>query len=165
MRKTYLLWLSGSLALLLFLAMVVFTLPLRPGIPCLQLTYSETAFQAILAQWGPNGMARFRTHFAIDFPVLISYGLFGYLLGSWSSLFKAQTATLRRLMTWMLPAAAGMDAAENLLHLYLIAGPPAMPEMLYLAAGSIASIKWLLIVIFVIGTAYCWIKSRSTRPR
>jgi hypothetical protein len=164
MRKTYLLWLSGSLALLLFLAMVVFTLPLRPGIPCLQLTYSEAAFKAILVQWGPHGMARFRTHFAIDFPVLASYGLFGYLLGSWSSLFTAQAATLRRLIIWMLPTAAGMDAAENLFHLYLISGAPEIPEALYLAAGSIASIKWLLIVIFVTSTAYCWIKSRLSCP-
>ena len=55
MQSKHSLWLSGALTLLLFLAMAAYTWPLKPSIPCLQLTFSEAAFKDILAQWGVAG--------------------------------------------------------------------------------------------------------------
>ena len=161
MSKRSLLWLNGSLALLLFASMVYYTLPLQPAIPCLQLTYSEAAFKAIIAQWGTDGLVRFRAHFLIDFPVLLSYGLFGYRLSCWTALFARQSAHFHHLMTWSLPIAAALDIGENLLHLYLTSGALAIPAELYLVVGIVASAKWLLIVIFIIGAGYAWLGSHS----
>lgn len=152
------LWLSGTTALLLFLAMVAYTWPLKPSIPCLQLTFSETAFKEILAQWGAAGRLRFHRHFFIDFPVLVSYGIFGYLLATASPLFKNQPLRHRRCLTWTLPLAALLDVLENLLHLHLSAEPSSLLPALYLAAGIVASGKWLLIAIFTITTGLAWIK-------
>ncbi|MDP2883138.1 MAG: hypothetical protein Q8N89_16350 [Azonexus sp.] len=151
---TLLLWLSGALALGLFVAMAVHSAPLSPGIPALQFTFDEAAFKAILAQWGPDGVDLFRRHFRIDFPVLASYGLFGYLLVRYGSLFRQLDWTTRRLSSWTLPAAAGLDASENLLHLELISEATSHAPALYLIAGLVASGKWLLIANFMAGTLY-----------
>lgn len=163
MPRQYKLWLSSATALLLFLAMVVYTWPLKPGIPCLQLTFSETAFKDILAQWGAVGQLRFRAHFFIDFPVLVSYGVFGYLLATASPLFKKQSARHRIWLAWALPLAATLDVLENLLHLHLIAEPSTSLPALYLGAGIVASCKWLLIAVFALNTGVAWMKNRWMR--
>mgnify|MGYP000848973942 FL=1 len=165
MQSKHSLWLSGALTLLLFLAMVAYTWPLKPSIPCLQLTFSETAFKGILAQWGVAGQLRFRTHFFIDFPVLVSYGIFGYLLASTSPLCKHQTARHRRWLSWSLPLAASLDVLENLLHLHLSAEPTTQLPALYLCAGLVASGKWLLIAIFTITAGLACMNNRRIKAK
>lgn len=152
--------LVGALTALLFLAMAIYTWPLRPGIPCLQLTYSAAAFQSIVAQWGTDGLARFRGHFAIDFPFLVGYGWLGYLLATATSLFATLPRPAQSFLRWALPAAAATDALENLLHLYLSGGNPSSPTALYFAAGSVATVKWLLIAAFLAGTIFALAKRR-----
>ena len=149
-----LLWLSGVLALGLFIAMVVQSSPLVPGIPALQLTFNETAFKAVLAQWGPDGIARFRAHLRIDFLVLTSYGVFGYLFVRYRGLFQHLGKAARRVAGWAMPVAAMLDAIENLLHLQLISEPATHAPALYLAAGLVSTGKWLLIASFLAGTLY-----------
>lgn len=149
-----LLWLSGAMALGLFIAMVWHSSPLSPGIPALQLTFDEASFKTILAQWGPEGVALFRRHFLIDFPVLASYGAFGYLLVRYSCLFKRVDTITRQISGWAMPGAAVLDAIENLLHLVLISEPATHAPALYLFAGVFATGKWLLIANFMAGTAY-----------
>lgn len=151
---TLLLWLSGALALGLFIAMAIHSSPLSPGIPALQLTFDETGFKAILAQWGPDGIALFRRHFCIDFPVLVSYGAFGYLLVRYGCLFRTLDKTTRFLSGWAMPGAAGLDASENLLHLQLISEPATHAPALYLISGLVGTGKWLLIANFMAGTLY-----------
>lgn len=151
---TLLLWLSGALALGLFVAMAVHSAPLTPGIPALQFTFDETSFKAILDLWGPDGVDLFRRHFHIDFPVLASYGLFGYLLVRYGCLFRQLDRTTRRLSSWTLPGAAALDAIENLLHLQLIFEPATHAAALYLIAGLVATGHWLLIANFMAGTLY-----------
>ena len=153
-NATLLLWLSGALALGLFIAMVVHSSPLSPGIPALQFTFGEASFSAILAKWGPDGVARFRRHFMIDFPVLASYGTFGFLLVRHGGLFRQLDKTTRRLSAWALPGAAALDAIENLLLLQLICEPATLGPTLYLIAGLVATGKWLLIANFMAGTLY-----------
>jgi hypothetical protein len=122
MNRRYSLWLSGDLMLLLFMAMVIYTFPLEPSIPYLQFTYSENAFKAVLEQWGSEGIEQFRRHFVIDFPFLVSYGIFGFLFSKNSPILSRQTTVIRSFMVWGLPVAASLDAVENLIHLHLIAG-------------------------------------------
>ncbi|MGB4065533.1 MAG: hypothetical protein WBK19_17050 [Azonexus sp.] len=151
---TLLLWLSGALALGLFIAMAIQSAPLSPGIPALQFTFDEAAFKAILAQWGPDGVDLFRRHFRIDFPVLASYGLFGYLLVRHGSLFAPLDQATRRLSSWTMPGAAALDAIENLLHLRLISEATSHAPALYMIAGLVATGKWLLIANFMTGALY-----------
>jgi len=63
----------GSFTALLFLAMVIHAAPLKPSIPTIHFTFSEASFNSILAQWQPAGVARFKWHFAIDFPAAIAW--------------------------------------------------------------------------------------------
>lgn len=148
------LWLSGGLALLLFAAMAIHSSPLSPSIPFIQLTYDEASFKAVLAQWGTMGVERFRAHFRIDFPFLVSYGVFGYLLARHGSPSETVKNSARFFLTWALPSAALLDVGENLLHLGFIAeGASPMPGA-YLLAGIIATGKWLLIATFVMGYFY-----------
>lgn len=145
------LWLSGALTLILFVAMAMHSSPLSPSIPIIQLTFDEAAFKAVLAQWGPNGVELFRTHFFIDFSFLTSYGVFGYLLGRQVTCRHNANPSARHFLIWALPAAAALDACENLLHLSFIAYGAHPAPGAYLLAGLVASGKWLLIAAFVIG--------------
>jgi hypothetical protein len=147
-------WLSGALALGLFIAMVVHSSSLVPGIPALQLTFNEAAFKAILTQWGNDGITVFRTHLRIDFLVLTSYGSFGYLFVRYGALFQQLSKSVRQVASWVMPIAALLDAIENLLHLQLISDAAIHPPALYLTAGLVATGKWLLIADFMAGTLY-----------
>lgn len=134
---------------LLFAAMALYTSPLDPGIPAIQFTFTEAAFRRVLDAWQDAGVARFRAHFAIDFPFLACYGALGCLLSTRTGLFRNFTRRVQSLLAAALPAAAAADAIENALHLvFLHAASPVAPA-LYLAAGVAASAKWLLIAAFV----------------
>lgn len=160
-RSAVLPWLSGALSLLLFIVMAVHSASLSPSIPALQFTFEPAAFQAILAQWGPAGVDRFRSHFAIDFPFLLSYGITGYLWTPHTGFFANLGARPRQLLTWLLPGAALLDAGENLLHLYLLDATSSPPPTLYLLAGLVASLKWSAIAAFAISIFYAKIRQRQ----
>lgn len=145
--------LIGTLALALFVAMASYTTPLRPSIPELQFTYSAQAFQDIVAAWPPDGIARFKKHFLIDFPFLLCYGLLGYSIATRTRLCKWCSPRVRSALAHMLPTAASADAVENLLHFYLVSGTAPFPDTLYVLAGIIALLKWLLIGLFVVAGA------------
>jgi len=148
----------GAVTALLFVAMVFHAARLEPSIPKIQLTFSEAAFRSILAQWQPSEVARFKSHFAIDFPFLVSYGLFGYFLCEHTALTRGLPALARSLLSWALPAAAVMDAGENLFHLYFVFAVSAMPVVLYFVSGVVATFKWLLIAAFVVSVGYARIR-------
>jgi hypothetical protein len=146
---------SAIAAVVLFGAMAMHAAPLDPSIPRLQLTFTETAFQRVLAQWQASGIERFQRHFALDFPLLVSYGLFGHLLARrCASLGRRRGGSAGRLAGWALLAAACLDAAENLLHLAIVYAPDGVSAATYAVAGTIAASKWLLIVVFAAGIAW-----------
>jgi hypothetical protein len=62
-----------------------------------------------------------------------------------------------------MPAAAFLDACENLLHLYQSSGMTPKLEALYLVAGIVATSKWLLIVIFLLSAGAAWLGNRLHR--
>src|SRR5512139_1738067 len=132
---------------LLFVAMARYTSPLDPSIPAIQFTFTESAFRSILNAWQPADVARFKAHFAIDFPFLACYGALGLHLTRRTGLFRSFSPRAKSLLAVSLPVAAAADAFENALHLYFLYGTA--PQALYFAAGVAASVKWLLIVTFI----------------
>lgn len=144
----------------LFVAMAAQSAPLSPSIPEIQFTYSPEAFNAILTQWQQDGVQRFKGHFAIDFPFLLAYGLLGYRLvreqaGHWDI-----APGVRRGLLWNLPLAAFLDALENVHHLYFVYARHEIPAWLYGAAGTISTVKWLLIAAFPVGMLLAWLRTR-----
>jgi len=149
MRTKYQVFTLAAVSVLLFVAMAIFLSPLEPSVPAIQITFTEAAFNAILSHWQAAGVARFKAHFIIDFPFLLSYGALGFLIATRTGLLRTFSARARAVLALLLPAAAAADALENVMHLrFLFAPAPFMPWE-YLLAGTAASTKWLLTVIFV----------------
>jgi len=148
----------GAVTALLFVAMASHAAPLDPVIPVIQFCFDEASFKSVLAQWGPSGVVRFNWHFAIDFPFLVSYGFFGYRVSRHSPLTSGLPTLMKSSLTWALPAAAALDAGENVLHLVFVHEVPAIPAMLYFVAGLVATFKWMLIAAFGLGIGYAWLR-------
>lgn len=144
---------------LLFVAMAIYTYPLKPGIPVLQLTFSEVAFRSILSEWTPFGVEIFKRHFLIDFPFLVCYGCLGYLLSTQTHLFERFAPAAKSLLALALPAAAVADATENAFHLTFLFGAGPFTQVQYFAAGVAASTKWLLILAFIGSALYAKLKA------
>jgi hypothetical protein len=157
----------GMVTALLFLAMAVHAAPLDPSIPAIQFCFSEACFNAVLAQWQPGGIERFKGHFLIDFPFLVSYGAFGYVFAQHVLRGLGWATSVKRLLTWTLPFAALMDGAENVLHLSFVYAASTLPATLYVLAGVLATIKWALIAVFAICVGCvlarkCWLTRACT---
>lgn len=144
---------------LLFTVMAIYTWPLKPSIPAIQLTFTEYAFKSILSSWKPEGISIFKAHFLFDFPFLVCYGALGYLITKQTKLFNGYKPLAKSLLALSIPLAAAADATENLIHLLLLykAGPFSQAQ--YFAAGVVASIKWILIVVFVGHAVYAYYKT------
>jgi hypothetical protein len=139
---------SGIAALLLFAGLALWLAPLDPGILQLQFAATPRAFAAIVHAWGPEGLARYRAHFAVDFALLGSYAVFGWRLARRTALFAGLPMRGRSVAAWALPVAALADAAENTLHLWLTAAPRFGPAWPYALAAACAAAKWLLLIGF-----------------
>lgn len=144
---------------LLFAAMATYTWPLKPSIPAIQLTFTEYAFESILSSWKPEGISIFKAHFLIDFPFLICYGALGYLISKQTKLFNSFTPLVKSLLAFSLPIASVADATENLMHLHFLFNAGPFSQAQYFATGVAASIKWILIIIFVGYLAYAHYKT------
>ncbi len=156
---------TGFLALLatvLFVSMAAYTASIRPGIPELQLTFSQAGFQQITGLWSNADLEKFKRHFLIDFPFLLSYGALGYRMVIAPGVFRSLTTATRGRLALVLPLAALADGVENVFHLFFIAAASPQPEYAYFMAGMAALVKWLLIVAFVV--AFITALVRSARP-
>lgn len=136
------------LAALLFAAMVWHSRSLQPTIPQLQLTFTPEAFLAVVSQWSSAELDRFHEHFFIDFFYLVVYGVWGWVMVHQSVWFKMGDSSLIRRWAWCTPLASCMDALENILHLHLVFTPGPFHPLEYLLAGSVATAKWLLLLLF-----------------
>jgi hypothetical protein len=161
MRLTHgLTWLTA----LLFAAMAWHALPLQPGIPQLQLTYTEQTFRAVLSQWSAADLARFHDHFFWDFPFLVAYGIWGWVLvrQNWGTNHEHAPQGLSG-WAWCTPLASGLDAVENILHLHLVFTPGPFHAAEYAVAGSVCTTKWVLLIAFGIKLGLvCFRRHRST---
>jgi hypothetical protein len=147
-------WLSGLLALALFTGLAWYLSPLKPGVVALQFAFTPQAFGEIIHQWSPEDLQRYRRHLPVDFILLATYGLFGYLLVRRAPFFRSCAPLLRRLASWLLPVAAIFDALENALHGWLTEVPRFGVPAVYAASASFSALKWALILGFGLLLAY-----------
>lgn len=158
----YTTYFSGLASITLFLGLGWYLSPLQPNIIALQLTFTPSAFLAVLDAWQPQGVARFRTHLPVDGLLLLCYAGFGYLFVAQTAWTSGLSTHGRRIASALLPLAALFDAGENLLHWHLTAiSGPAEP-WLYLLAGCCAALKWIFVVMFVL--CMLWAPLRRRLP-
>lgn len=144
-RLTHLLtWMTA----LLFAAMAWHSSPLQPGIPLLQLTFTEGAFRAVADQWSSAELARFHDHFFWDFPFLVCYGVWGWVLVQQTTWFNRESASKVLPWAWCTPLASGLDALENIMHLHLVFTPGPFHPAEYAVAGGVSCAKWMLLIAF-----------------
>jgi hypothetical protein len=145
---------SGAAAVALFVAMQRRLGHLKPNLFWAQVTFTERQFRAVVEKWGEQGLARFGAHFGLDYCFLVSYGLFGWSLGSWLQSGSGAGAFCQSAALWALPIAAVFDAIENVFHQRFMASPPySLPGAAFLASGLASSVKWLLSLVFPLAAA------------
>ena len=71
-----------------------------------------------------------------------------------TALFAAAPRALRNCAMWLLPLAAGFDAAENAFHWWLTEVPRFGVAWAYAVAASCAALKWLLAICFGLVAGY-----------
>jgi hypothetical protein len=141
-------WLSALATVALAGAIAWYLAPLTPGALALQFAFTPRAFGEVIHFWSPEQLQRFRAHLPVDCLLLLSYGLFGYLLARHTQVFQALGATGRRWASWALPLAAAFDVTENACHWWLTEVPRFAITWPYLLAAGSACMKWFLLVAF-----------------
>ena len=148
------LWLLGFVVAALSAGMSWYLRGLKPSIFALQFCFTRRRFLEILVAWQTQGVARFKKHFVADYPYLVGYALLGYGLATQTQwLGQAPLgAALLSVLPWLLPVAAVFDLLENSLHRHLARGQNALhaPEALFRLAGSVATLKWILVGCFLL---------------
>jgi len=154
-------WLSGLLALALFIGLAWYLSPLKPGVVALQFAFTPRAFGEIVHQWSPEYLQRYRRHLPVDGILLAAYGLFGYLLARRAPFFRAGAPVLHRVGSWLLPVAALFDALENALHAWLTEVPRFGVPAVYAASASFSALKWALILGFGLLLAFALLRAEA----
>jgi hypothetical protein len=144
----FIVWFTGIAAAALFAGLACYLAPLDPGVVVLQFAFTPQAFASIVHAWPPEHLQRYRTHLPIDFALLACYGVFGYTLASRTALFARYSARGRRAVQWALPLAAGFDAMENVLQLWLTAVPRFGTALPYFVSATCSAFKWALLLAF-----------------
>jgi hypothetical protein len=141
----------GSLAIAMLVGIGIYLAPLKPNILCLQFAISESQFHAVLSKWKPAGVALYENHFPADFLFIAFYATFGYCYARERTSALRSRPLLLPMIKWALPLAAVADVAEDLLHILLLSSVLENFPMVYLMSGISASLKWLGIIIFIVG--------------
>ena len=155
-----LVWFFGIASAVVFAGLGLMLAPLAPGPLAPQFAFTPRAFAAVIHAWSPEQLVRYRAHLRFDFVLLVCYGAFGFLLAARSSLFAAWRPAARAAARWCLPAAAGFDAAENILHAWLTAMPRFDVTLPYFAAALCSALKWLLLCAFALAVARALAQAR-----
>lgn len=153
-------WMAGIVTLGLLCALGIYLAPLKPNILALQFAFTPRAFGEVVHLWTGEPLHRYRVHLLVDYALLASYGLFGYLLTTQTSVFDAFKARHRRWLAWTLPLAAVFDAVENSFHLWLTEVPRFGVPLPYLLAALAASAKWVLLFTFGLAVAVALLGGR-----
>lgn len=152
---------TGIAALLLFIALAIYLLPLQPNIVALQFAFNADAFRAILEQWQPEGVALFRSHLPVDAVLLVAYGVFGYLFTNRTEVFARYTPVWRMRISVFMPVAAVADAVEDVLHWYLTSGGyVSYFKVLVPVATAYSSLKFAGIAMFGVAVLHAVLTSR-----
>ena len=147
---------QGNLALILD--------PLSPNFFAMQFAFTPERYAEILQAWGPEGIARYRSHFAFDLLHPLLFGAFGWVVARTSPLFEGVSPARERLMSWLLPWAAGLDYIENSCQLKLLSIPPGTHDWMIPVSATCATIKWGLAAAFVVGLVWrliAWLRGTT----
>lgn len=153
-------WIAGVVALGLLCGLGVYLAPLKPDILALQFAFTPRAFGEVVHQWTGEPLYRYRMHLLVDYALLASYGIFGYLLSTQTRVFEAFGPRWQRWLAWTLPLAAVFDAVENSFHLWLTEVPRFGVPLPYLLAALAASAKWVLLFAFGLAVAVALVRGR-----
>ena len=121
--------------------------PDAPSVSALQLACSEEAFDAILDQWGAQGIRYYQlSTLAIDYAFPVAYAvLFSSLIAPLGPRPGREPNTIG-LACFVVPLIAGvLDWAENTLHLVVLSGAVSNRALWIVAASAAAYIKWGLL--------------------
>lgn len=143
-----LVWATGGLSALLFIALTVDLWPLEPGVLALQMAFGARRFAEVIHAWSAEDLARYRAHLPVDGLLLLSYGAFGVLLATRTRLFAGRSARARSIARALLPLAALFDAGENLWHAWLTEVPRFGLFWPYVLSAGCSALKWLLMMGF-----------------
>jgi hypothetical protein len=128
-----------------------------PNIVAVQLTFDSQAYWLALAQWGPEGIARYRaTLLPWDMLHPLIYSVMGYLLAMRTDLFHALRPGWRVWLAWMLSVAGACDLAENVCALSLLSLPPGTHSILIPVSATFSLVKWGLVTGFALLTLMAW---------
>ena len=118
--------------------------PLDPSFMRMQFAFSPTRYAEILTAWGPVGVERYRSHFLFDLLHPLIFGALGWVAVRTSPVFEGLSIRWERILSWLLPVAAGLDYIENTCQLKLLSVPPGTVDWLIPTSATCASIKWML---------------------
>jgi hypothetical protein len=137
-------------ALLLFAGIAWHLAPLEPSVLALQFQFTPKSYGYVIHAWTADDLQRYRAHFAADYVLLATYGALGWTIATRSAGFRALPGALRRSARWWLPLAAGFDAVENALQLWLTAVPRFDVPLPYAASAWCSVAKWALLFAFAL---------------
>jgi hypothetical protein len=125
--------------------------PLSPSFFAMQFAFTPERYVEILQAWGPDGIARYRSHFAYDLLHPLLFGAFGWVSVRTSPLFEGMSTFQERFFRWHLPLAAAFDYIENSCQLRLLSVPSGTENWLIPVSATCATIKWTLAALFLTG--------------
>jgi hypothetical protein len=123
---------------------------LDPGFLTMQFAFSPSRYAEILAAWGPEGIERYRSHFAYDLIHPLIFSALGWVTVRTSPVCGGLSPRWEKCFSWLLPVAAGFDYIENTCQLKLLSMPLGKVEWLISASATCATIKWLLAGLFTL---------------
>jgi hypothetical protein len=123
----------------------------KPGMLSLELAFTSERAMAMLTTWGDSGRRLFLQSIVLDFFFPLAYG-------SWLSGLLTQ-ATANGSRAGFLPLlpliAAVCDVLENLSQIVTVSHYPAFGLFSVTATAGFASVKFLLLLVSVIGLWWC----------
>jgi len=159
--------LSGNLVIILFIAFALLSSDMpenAPSVDRLQLAFSESRFEEILAQWGPVAVYQYRDTLWLDFVFPPLYAVF---LASAVAVLTAPRpgAPLPLHRVWfVLPViAVPFDYTENVLHLVILRDTDQLSAGLILLASLAAAVKWGLLAAALLAVIYFFIRRALSR--
>lgn len=124
--------------------------PLDPSFMTMQFAFSPTRYAEIRAAWGPQGIERYRSHFAFDLIHPLIFAALGWVAVRTLPVFGGLSPRRERILSWLLPVAAGFDYIENSCQLRLLSFPLGAANWMIPTSAICATIKWGLVVVFTL---------------
>lgn len=138
--------------------------PLDPSFMEMQFAFSPSRYMEILAAWGPVGIERYRSHFLFDLLHPLIFGALGWVVVRTSPVFEGLSPRGERILSWLLPLAAGLDYIENTCQLKLLSVPPGTVDWLIPTSAICASTKWMLASLLTLTFVWRFIEWLVHRP-